>query len=72
MAECAKLKGCPFFNDRMQGMDGMASLYKKRFCTGDFSQCARWQVSQTGATVPSDLFPNQIERVADLGKPGAK
>jgi len=66
MKECVKLAGCPFFNDRMQGMDGMVSLYKKRFCTGDPSSCARLTVATAGLAVPGELFPNQMERAREL------
>jgi hypothetical protein len=50
----------------MQGMDGMVSLYKKRFCTGDPSTCARLTVATAGLAVPGDLFPNQMERAREL------
>ncbi|HCF59047.1 MAG TPA: hypothetical protein DFS52_13775 [Myxococcales bacterium] len=66
MNECPKLAACPFFNDRMKGMDGMASLFKKHYCTDDFERCARWKVSRAGLGVPADLFPNQTERAAQL------
>jgi hypothetical protein len=63
---CPKLAGCPFFNDRMKGMDGMTNLYKKRFCTSEYETCARWKVAVSGVPVPADLYPNQIERVEDV------
>jgi hypothetical protein len=62
MADCIKLEGGPFFNDRMKGLEGMASLYKKRYCHDGFADCARWRVAQAGVAVPVDLFPNQKER----------
>ncbi|MGI5861652.1 MAG: hypothetical protein ACOX6T_06280 [Myxococcales bacterium] len=66
MSECPKLAACPFFGDRMKGMDGMANLFKKRYCTGEFERCARWKVAKAGLGVPADLFPNQIERVDQI------
>lgn len=72
MSECIKLAACPFFNDRMQGMDGMAGLYKKRYCAGDHALCARWMVSSAGVPVPPDLFPNQAERAEELLREAGK
>lgn len=68
MADCPLLEKCPFFNDRMAGMPTMASLYKTRFCKGEFPTCARHMVV-TGwdrEHVPADLFPNQVERAQEI------
>jgi hypothetical protein len=64
MADCQCMAGCPFFNDRMQGMDGAAGLFKKKYCQGSAADCARFMVfSRLGkAAVPSDLFPNMVDR----------
>jgi hypothetical protein len=72
MANCECLSGCPFFNDKMLDMPGMASLYKRTYCEGgDFAKCARFVVFKAlgKPSVPADLFPNQIERAnALIGK----
>jgi hypothetical protein len=64
MADCQCLGGCPFFNDKMQGMDGTASLFKRKYCQGSSANCARFMIfSKLGKpAVPADLFPNQIDR----------
>jgi len=63
MADCASLNACPFFNDKMEQKAGMAELYKKRYCKGDNTNCARWMVASTvGKTfVPTTLYPNQTD-----------
>jgi hypothetical protein len=63
MADCECLPGCPFFNDRMAKMPAMADVYKKKYCKGDNSKCARYMVrTALGAqSVPTSLFPNQHE-----------
>jgi hypothetical protein len=68
MADCPSLPKCPFFNDKMSGSPAMAGIMKRKYCQGDNSGCARWMVFQkTGpGTVPADLFPNQVEKVATL------
>lgn len=45
-------------------MPGMAGIYKRRYCRGSNSGCARWLVhSMLGpAAVPADLFPNEWDR----------
>lgn len=64
MADCECLNGCPFFNDRMKAMEGLGAIFKKNYCLGDSSQCARHIVfKQLGkANVPGDLYPNMIDR----------
>jgi hypothetical protein len=68
MADCQCLGGCPFFNDRMQGMDETAGLFKKKYCQGNSADCARFMVfSKLGKpAVPADLFPNQAERARSI------
>ena len=64
MPDCECLPRCPFFHDRMERMPTMATLMKKRFCTWDNSECARFYIFKRlgPAKVPADMFPNQIER----------
>ncbi|MBI5546496.1 MAG: hypothetical protein HY901_21660 [Deltaproteobacteria bacterium] len=69
MPDCEFTERCPFFNDRMANMPTIANFYKGKYCRGTFLDCARFQVSKAkGGVVPVDLFPNQIERAADLIK----
>lgn len=62
MAECECLEGCPFFNDTMAGMPATAKLYKKTYCKGDNSQCARYMVFKAlgRENIPQDLYPNDV------------
>jgi hypothetical protein len=68
MADCACIAGCPFFNDKMANMPSVADIYKTRYCTGEWSGCARYRVfSKLGReSVPSNLFPNELERADEL------
>lgn len=65
---CEFLKGCPFYNDKMDIESAIGSLYKRRYCEGDKSKCARYMVvTQKGAEhVPADLFPNMIDRANEI------
>lgn len=63
MANCEQLNMCPFFGDKMACAPVVAEMMKKRFCLGDSARCARYRVSRSGRPVPSDLFPNQADRV---------
>jgi len=65
MAECPLLAQCPFFNERLAHIPGrLASIYTRRYCTGDSSQCAIYVVFMVlgRAKVPTDLFPSQKKR----------
>ena len=68
MADCQCLPGCPFFNDKMADKQGMSLIYKSRYCQGDNSRCARYQVFQAAgkSNVPADLYPNERDRVPEL------
>lgn len=64
MADCKYLKGCPFFNDRMPDDSGLGAMYKRKYCQGDNSDCARYRVVTTlgPPSVPIDLYPNMVDR----------
>jgi hypothetical protein len=66
MADCEKLKNCPFFSDRMANMPSVASLMKQSYCLGDKTACARYQVASAGIPVPGDLYPNDVVRVREI------
>jgi hypothetical protein len=64
MVNCECLKACPFYNDRMANTLTTAEIYKKKFCLGDRANCARYFVFEAlgKPSIPSDLYPNQMER----------
>jgi hypothetical protein len=64
--ECDCLAGCPFFNDKMPDTGGLGTMYKKRYCLGDFMNCARHKVKDAlgKPAVPVDLYPNMHDRAA--------
>ncbi len=68
MADCELLAGCIFFNDQMAMMPTMTGMYKKDFCKGDSSKCARHMVFKAlgRPSVPPDLFPNMAERAKKI------
>lgn len=66
MADCERLKSCPFFSGQMANMPSVADLMKKSYCLGDKTQCARYRVVSAGMAVPPDLFPHDIDRARDI------
>lgn len=68
MIDCECLPNCPFFHDKMANMPTMASMYKRNYCQGDNSSCARYEVfTRMGSgSVPSDLFPNDSQRATEF------
>ena len=68
MEPCSLTEGCIFFNDKMANMPSMADMYKKRYCKGDFAQCARFRVFsvQGRENVPVDLYPNDSDRADNI------
>ena len=41
MAVCEKLEKCPFYQGKMSMDSGLGSMYKKKYCEGDKTTCAR-------------------------------
>jgi hypothetical protein len=73
MANCELLEKCLFFNDKMGNRPGMAEMYKKKYCRGDNSDCARHMVVEAMGRekVPTNLFPNQADeakRIISAGR----
>jgi hypothetical protein len=67
MPDCEHLTGCVFFaEDSMKGMPKVAQLFRKKYCRGDNSECARYMVFKAGIKIPSNLFPNDIRRAKEL------
>jgi hypothetical protein len=68
MADCICLLTCPFFNEKMANMPSIKDMYKKNFCKTDNSGCARYMVFKAlgKGNVPSDLYPNQVEKVKGI------
>jgi hypothetical protein len=52
----------------MADMPALSDLFKKRYCRDDNRQCARYIVFKGlgRASVPPDLYPNQVERAGSL------
>ncbi len=65
---CENLKGCLFYNDHMSMEKGLGSLYKKKYCEGDKTLCARYKVGSTIGKeyVPDDLYPNMFDRAEKI------
>ncbi len=69
MAQCERLPHCPFFDGRMKAMPANATLIKSTLCEKtDRPNCARYLVFKARGVdaVPPDLFPNQLDRAAEL------
>ena len=65
---CEKLAKCPFYNDKMDINSGLGSMYKRKYCEGDKTICARYIVAtQLGAEYVTDkLYPNMDKTAEKL------
>ena len=68
MADCECLSGCPFFNDKMKDTEGLGAIYKKKYCLGDYSECARHKIFKKfgKGNVPDNLYPNMHDRAKSI------
>lgn len=53
---CNHSSSCELFP--LMAMEPALNLWKKHFCDGAFNNCARYQLSLNGQTVPLTLLPN--------------
>ncbi len=68
MSQCEFTEKCPFFNDRLGALPGLANMLKQQYCLLSNSRCARYRiVTALGREcVPFDLFPNDMARAESL------
>ena len=68
MADCEFLKECLFFNNKMPIDSALGALFKKNYCQGDSTSCARYKVGKKlgREKVPADLYPIMLERVNEI------
>ncbi|MDD3620535.1 MAG: hypothetical protein PHX57_14195 [Desulfobulbaceae bacterium] len=72
MPDCELIHQCIFFNNKMRNYPAIAELLKRKFCKGTFTTCARYMVYKVKgrASVPTDLFPPEIEKVEKIIRGG--
>ena len=67
MATCEKLAKCPFYNDKMDINRGVGAMYKKKYCEGDKTICARYIVAtKLGPEFVGNLYPNMNDAAEKL------
>ena len=68
MADCEAFSVCAFLNDRLANMPATAATFKRSYCQGNYSTCARYLVFKTlgRSKVPSDLSPNQNHKASEI------
>lgn len=68
MSICEKFEKCPFYNDKMSCDSGIGAMYKKTYCEGDKTKCARYTVATKCGPqfVDNNLYPNMMDRAAAL------
>ncbi len=53
---CSHSSDCPLF--AQFAMEPALAIWKKHFCDGEFTKCARYQLGLKGESVPLTLMPN--------------
>lgn len=68
MATCEKLAKCPFYQGKMTMESGLGSMYKKKYCEGDKTLCARYTVAtKLGPQfVTEALYPNMMDQAKSI------
>lgn len=70
MATCEKLSKCPFYQGKININSGLGAMYKKKYCEGDKTICARYIIStKLGPEfVNNNIYPNMIDVANNLLK----
>ena len=68
MAMCENFEKCPFYQGKMSIESGIGALYKKNYCEGDKTTCARYMVATTVGKefVPLSLYPNMLDKAKKI------
>ena len=68
MTMCEKFEKCPFYQGKMDCEKGIGALYRKNYCEGDKTKCARYIVStQCGPEfVNNNLYPNMDKKAQEI------
>ena len=68
MATCEKLSKCPFYQGQMSMDAGIGSMYKKRYCEGDKTICARYRIATTVGPefVTNAIYPNMTAKADEI------
>ena len=61
---CPNLESCPYFDSNKCSPEDQNAI-QDQYCNGDFSQCARFLLSQC-ADVPNDLAPTDTTRAEKI------
>lgn len=68
MATCEKLAKCPFYQGKMDMESGLGSMYKKKYCEGDKTMCARYMIAtKLGPEfVTNNIYPNMVDLAKNM------
>lgn len=71
---CEKFEKCPFYQEKMPCDAGIGAMYRKRYCEGDKTQCARYIVSTKCGPqfVTNSLYPNMHAKAEEILKQNGK
>lgn len=74
MAMCEKFGQCPFYQGQMKAEEGLGAMYKKKYCEGDKTLCARYTVATKCGQkfVTNDLYPNMLDKAKEILKQNGK
>lgn len=70
MSRCERLDKCPFYQGKMDMESGLGAMYRKKYCEGDNTTCARNMLATqiSPSVVPITLYPNMVEKAEQLIK----
>lgn len=68
MNQCEFTEKCPFFNEKLGALPGLANMLKQQYCLLTKIRCARYRIVQALGRehVPFDLFPNDDARADSI------
>ena len=55
-SKCPYLEGCPMFNKLR--FEATKKILVNRYCLGDYTKCARYQMRSSGKVPPPNLLPS--------------
>jgi len=68
MPTCEFLDECMIYSRRMRMMPTVEDVYKKKYCTGSYTECVRYIILKAlgEKALPYDLLPGDKKRAQEI------
>lgn len=72
MSDCERMELCRYFKEQIKDFGAMQEMWKRKFCRGDKTRCARYMVLKALGVdhIPPYLVPTQVDKAKEIIEKG--